>query len=154
MSELIKATKIQSASLERIPDTRESSIALTEELERQKQELQPVIDFYDRLVKGWHYRILRAEKAMKDPGNQSDSQQKVFAELFAVSRLELGKYLPVYNEVKEMQNQLDQRLQEFELMRFKNSVKPSTSTPVTPDFKEARELIYQADALIELRSQA
>lgn len=133
-------------------EVKESSVSLTEELEKQKREIQPIIDFYDRLVKGWHFRIIRAEIAMKDPGNQSEAQQKVFIELRDFAKSELEQHLPVFNEVSEMKKQIEQRIQQFDLMRFQNKLTASISTPVSLDFKDAQELIYKADALIELRT--
>lgn len=152
MTEMVK-TENYSTSVSRRNANRENSAVLADELEDQKEKLQPVIDFYDKLVKGWHFRILRAERAMADPKNKSDSQQKIFLELRNAAKVELDKYLPVYREMQEMQEMLDQRIKELEMMQFKNSLPKSGSSPAVIDFKEARELMYKADALIELRTQ-
>lgn len=123
------------------------------ELQEQQEELQPVLDFYDRLVKGWQGRALRAEQALKDPSNKSEAQQKVFNELLQYALHELKTHLPVYTEVKMMKEKLQEKIQQFELMNVKNSLTPSSAMSVELDFKNAQELLFKADALIELRSQ-
>lgn len=126
---------------------------MTAELEKQMEELVPVIDFYDRLVRGWHGRILRAEHAMKNPLNQSEVQQNVFLELRNVAKVELEKYLPVYNELKAVKVELKNRIGEFDLMRFKPSAQVTSHVNVLDSFKQTKELLHRADALIELRKE-
>lgn len=151
MSTLVKTTNESSNSLTIISS--DSSADIIRELESQKEEVQPVLDFYEKLVKGWQGRVLRAEQALTDPGNQSESQQKVFNELLQFALREMETHLPVYNEVKVMKEQLDEKIQEFKLMSVKKTLTPSTHKPVELDFKQAKELLYKADALIELRKE-
>lgn len=153
MSTLVKTTNESSTSVTTISGTSDSGADIIRELESQKEEIQPVLDFYERLVKGWQGRALRAEKALEDPGNKSDSQQKVFKELLQFALQEMKTHLPVYNEVKAMKEQLDDKIQQFKLMSVKATLTPSTHTSVELDFKHAKELLYKADALIELRKE-
>jgi hypothetical protein len=132
----------------------ESVSTMTEELEGQVKELLPVLDFYDRLVRGWHGRILRAEQAMKNPLNQSDAQQKIFLELRNVAKGELEKHLPVYKEVKAMKEEIENRIGEFDLMRFKSTAPANSTVNVLDSFKQTQELLHRADALIELRKES
>lgn len=148
MTELIKAENTGSLA---VTGYTGSVASLTAELEHQKEEIQPVIDFYDRLVRGWHGRILRAELALKDPLNQSAGQQKVFLELRNVAKTELEKFLPILKEVQDVQEQLSDRIRDFDLMHFSGNT--SAPASLTPEFKAAKEILHKADALIELRSQ-
>lgn len=152
MSALV-TTKGSTGTVSAISTSSDSGVSLIKELEAQKEELQPVLDFYDKLVKGWQGRVLRAEKALDDPGNQNEAQQKVFNELLRFALKEMETHLPVYNEIKTMKDQLEGKIREFELMQVKNSLTPSTHTPVKLDFRNAKELLFKADALIELRKE-
>lgn len=153
MTELIQTSSPYTNSLSKIDGNTESFIFLTGELESQKEQMQPVVDFYDRLVKGWHGRILRAELAMKDPLNQSPGQQKVFQELRNIAKNELENFLPVLREVQKMQEELSERIREFDMMRLKPSAPQAFNINVSDSFKQTKELLHRADALIELRKE-
>lgn len=153
MTELMQTGSLYTNSLSTIDGNTESIVSLTAELEIQKEQMQPVVDFYDRLVKGWHGRILRAELAMKDPLNQSSGQQKVFQELRNIAKTELENFLPVLREVQEMQEELSERIREFDMMRLKPSAPQVSIINVRDAFKQTKELLHRADALIELRNE-
>lgn len=153
MTELVKTSSSYGTVALNAGGYTESISSMTAELESQIKELEPVMEFYDRLVRGWHGRILRAEQALKNPLNQSEVQQKVFLELRNVAKNELGKYLPVYNEFKAMKAEIEKKIGEFDLMRFKSSTTTASSFNVLDSFKQTEELLHRADALIELRKE-
>lgn len=153
MSALAKNTDGNTNIVATISSYGNNGMSVIKELETQKEEIKPVLDFYDKLVRGWQGRALRAEKALKDPGNQSDAQQKVFKELLQFALQEMETHLPVYNEVKDMNDQLEAKIRECELMSVKSTLTHSNNTPVELDFRTAKELLYKADALIELRKE-
>lgn len=137
-----------------VPDTKESSALLSDQLKAQLDGLKPVHDFYEHLVNGWHQRILLAEETMQALGNQSESQQTLFLELRNAAKGELEKYLPVYKEIQTLEEEIKTRVREFEVMKLKKSIPQSSNDHhAVIDFKEVRNLVLQADALIEMRKE-
>lgn len=153
MTELVKTPSSYGTVALNTGGYTESISGMTAELETQIRELEPVMEFYDRLVRGWHGRILRAEHALKNPLNQSDVQQKIFLELRNVAKGELEKYLPVFKEFKAMKAEIENKIAEFDLMRFKSSTTAPSSFNVLDSFKQTEQLLHRADALIELRKE-
>lgn len=155
MTELAKSLSTYSAVAQAKGGYTESIANMTAELETQISELDPVIEFYDRLVRGWHGRILRAESALKNPLNESEVQQKVFFELRNVAKVNLEKYLPAFNELKTIKAEIEARIAEFDLMHFVANTPENFSATISDmdSFKQTKELLHRADALIELRKE-
>lgn len=121
--------------------------ALTEKL----KEIIPVVKFYTEISDGWKTRVNLSNAALVQIPLADKRNQKVLQDLVAIAKERYAKVQKLLVEADLMRISLEEKLQDLHMFSL-ISGNTSEDGYLTFDAQEISRIIYQSDALLELKN--
>jgi hypothetical protein len=143
---LVKHVKITDIN----PVEQDNITLFKERLKQKRDELIPIVEFYETLREGWENRVGIAKRALNNVANLSKADTKNIMELISIAQLEIKRIDDSFLETSMMSEALSRKMQDLDMM----ALRQSSGVPgieFNADLDSINRVFHQADALIELR---
>lgn len=119
-------------------------------LQAKREELIPLVSFYEDLREGWENRVAIAETALRNIKNISAEDRAKLKELMEIAHLEIQRIDDTFLETSKISDDLWRKIQDLDMLTLRQSSEVQ-SVNVKIDIDSINQVFHQADALIELR---
>lgn len=132
------------------PAEQDNITLFKERLQQKRNELIPIVEFYETLREGWENRVSIAERALSHIGNLSKADKRNIEELISIAQLEIKRIDDSFLETSMISDALMRKVQDLDMLAVRQSSEvPGVEFKV--DIDSINRVFHQADALIELR---
>lgn len=121
-------------------------------IEEKRQELLPIVAFYQTLRDGWIKRGHIAEVALENIQGLSKQDRDKLNELIDIAVIEIERIDDTFRETSQIFGSLRGKIQDLDMLALRqSSAVPNINA--TFDIESINRIFHQADALIELRQE-
>lgn len=142
---------VQHVSIPNVDTFSEENITLFKSrLETKREELIPLVAFFEELKQGWEKRIAVASQVLSLQANRPKEDVKKLQELIKIAQLEVKRIDDTFLEVSKISDELRVKIQDLDMIALRKiSEVPGVSFLI--DVDSINRAVHQADALIEIR---